>query len=733
MLRPPRQHHLDVDDMIDSTVDSSGYSYNTRSRSSGPGEAAALQNDEGPVQSSHYEDSSDDEVNEVNVRPQYHRHNSNNVESGISTSGQVDEGQFRLVPNNLEDERFNQFNPPRSQPEPSASSSTTSTSSTSRASASQNNSNEASVVMAPSASNSNANANAVATAASASLFCEPGPSRPRNNGLAQHSPGNSGLAGPSGSGSNNGASNSRNNGLDYEIDARQDLVHFPLDNFPDPTSGDYDPTLSSSFPPMDSHPVDLEDIQVQNFAPVANSEAGAEPSASVSSASMSKYINNNDMKDDLAASGSLGNISLAFSGLPGSKSSTSSSGAAGTIDSAEAKAASSSTSNNSYHSSILESMTGPLSKRLRTLHSLQQQQSTSSGSSSGMAPPPPSASESEAPRAGPSSYKVNGDGKKSKNNNEAEAAASKKSSNSTANASGSSNSSSTKAAAGSSSARQHFDPEQDDDGSAASGSSSNVIQTFSVTIETIGGGNAIKPKKFFQQKSANDELFDVIHPLNDEKSNSLALNRTRRKIKKKELIYCEQCRMDYDSECPLHQPVLMHIADQSIMTRAQASLPSGYLALRNTDTHTGKITIVVKKSTEINLNLVFPGIYAKKTIPKTCRFGPVEGRKTYVTNDQDLITFDDDFVLTILEEDGNVIKLDTADEDECNWMRFVRPADRFSEQNLVLSQENGQLYFTSTRNINPRQELRVGYSPSYSEARGLRPLQPSSEEIHQGN
>ena len=599
VLRPQRQHHLDVDDMIDSTVDSSsGYAYNTRSRSSGPGEAAALQNDEGPVQSSHYEDSSDDDeqVNEVNVRPQYHRHNSsNNGESGISTSGQVDEGQFRLVPNNLEDERFNQFNPPRSQPEPSASSSTsTSTSSTSRASASQNNNNnnnEAnSVVLIPSsATNSNANApsNTVsAVASAASLFCEPGPSRPRNNGLAsQPSPGSSNLAGPSGS--NNGASNSRNNGLDYEIDARQDLVHFPLDNFPDPAPGDYDPSLSSSFPPMDSHPVDLEDIQVQNFEPGV-----AEPSASVSSASMSKYINNNDMKDDMVASGSLGNISLAFSGLPGSKSSSSAN------DTAEAKAASSSTSNNSsYHSSILESMTGPLSKRLRTLHSLQQQQSTtSSGSSSGMAPHnPPSGSASESieapPKAGPSSYKVNGEGKKSKNNNEAEAASTSKKSSSNSspkNASGSSNNS-TRAAAGSSSApRQHFDPEQDDDGSAASGSSSsNVIQTFSVTIETNGGINAIKPKKFFQQKSANDELFDVIHPLNDEKSNSLALNRTRRKIKKKELIYCEQCRMDYDSECPLHQPVLMHIVDQSIMTRAQASLPSGYLALRNTDTHTG--------------------------------------------------------------------------------------------------------------------------------------------------
>lgn len=90
------------------------------------------------------------------------------MESGISTSGQVDEGQFRLVPNNVEDERFNQFNPPRSQPEPSASSSS-STASTSRASASHHHHpNEAAINNA--------------AAADQPLFCEPGSSRPRNNG-----------------------------------------------------------------------------------------------------------------------------------------------------------------------------------------------------------------------------------------------------------------------------------------------------------------------------------------------------------------------------------------------------------------------------------------------------------------------------------------------------------------------------------------------------------------------
>lgn len=95
--------------MIDSTVDSSGYS-NLNQRSSND-------SNEGPVQSSHYEDSSDDDSD---AQEAFSRQNSH-VESGISTSGQVDEGQFRLVPNNIEDEQFNQYNPPRSQAQTSVS------------------------------------------------------------------------------------------------------------------------------------------------------------------------------------------------------------------------------------------------------------------------------------------------------------------------------------------------------------------------------------------------------------------------------------------------------------------------------------------------------------------------------------------------------------------------------------------------------------------------------------
>ena len=73
---------------------------------------------------------------------------------------------------------------------------------------------------------------------------------------------------------------------------------------------------------------------------------------------------------------------------------------------------------------------------------------------------------------------------------------------------------------------------------------------------------------------------------------------------------------------------------------------------------------------------------------------------------------------------AGTINIDCSDEDLSNWMRFVRPADTWAEQNLVLTQEGDKLYFISTRNIHPKQELRVGYSEAYAKARGLPYLSP---------
>ena len=63
--------------------------------------------------------------------------------------------------------------------------------------------------------------------------------------------------------------------------------------------------------------------------------------------------------------------------------------------------------------------------------------------------------------------------------------------------------------------------------------------------------------------------------------------------------------------------------------------------------------------------------------------------------------------------------------EQSNWMRFVRAAESLSEQNLLLSQEGNQLFYTTTRSIEPKEELKVWYSAPYAKQRGLHLLDMS--------
>ena len=52
--------------------------------------------------------------------------------------------------------------------------------------------------------------------------------------------------------------------------------------------------------------------------------------------------------------------------------------------------------------------------------------------------------------------------------------------------------------------------------------------------------------------------------------------------------------------------------------------------------------------------------------------------------------------------------VDLSDEDSCNWMMFVRPAQNHLEQNLVAYQYGSEIFYTTIKNIQPKQELKVG-------------------------
>lgn len=63
-----------------------------------------------------------------------------------------------------------------------------------------------------------------------------------------------------------------------------------------------------------------------------------------------------------------------------------------------------------------------------------------------------------------------------------------------------------------------------------------------------------------------------------------------------------------------------------------------------------------------------------------------------------------------MEKDGDKSSdtwLDLSDEESCNWMMFVRPAQNHLEQNLVAYQYGSEIFYTCIKHIQPKQELKV--------------------------
>lgn len=70
--------------------------------------------------------------------------------------------------------------------------------------------------------------------------------------------------------------------------------------------------------------------------------------------------------------------------------------------------------------------------------------------------------------------------------------------------------------------------------------------------------------------------------------------------------------------------------------------------------------------------------------------------------------------------DGQVSHyLDGRDEANSSWMRFVRCARHKKEQNMVVFQYHGCVYYRTIREILPGQELLVWYDTRYSQFMGV--------------
>uniref|UniRef100_A0A3Q3H1W5 PR domain containing 4 n=1 Tax=Labrus bergylta TaxID=56723 RepID=A0A3Q3H1W5_9LABR len=165
-------------------------------------------------------------------------------------------------------------------------------------------------------------------------------------------------------------------------------------------------------------------------------------------------------------------------------------------------------------------------------------------------------------------------------------------------------------------------------------------------------------------------------------------------------IWCTLCERSYTSDCPEHGPVTF-ILDTPIQSRARLSLPRA-LCLR--------ISVADEPLEELPFRIRYSS--------KDC-FGPMVGQHCSNVDLSDWPQKESPQVWKMYHNNVLEFYIVTTDENECNWMMFVCKARTREEQNLVAYPANGKLFFCTTREIHPDQELLFYYSRDYCRLLGV--------------
>ncbi|KAG8438708.1 hypothetical protein GDO86_005050 [Hymenochirus boettgeri] len=176
-------------------------------------------------------------------------------------------------------------------------------------------------------------------------------------------------------------------------------------------------------------------------------------------------------------------------------------------------------------------------------------------------------------------------------------------------------------------------------------------------------------------------------------------------------IWCTLCDRAYPSDCPEHGPVTF-IPDNPIESRARLSLPK-QLAFRQSVTGADV------------------GVWTQETIPARTCFGPLIGQES---QSLEVAGWTDKSASHIWKMYHNGVMdfcIITTNENECNWMMFVRKARNTEEQNLVAYPHEGKIYFCTSQDISPEEELLFYYSRDYARQMGI-PEQPEFFLCHCG-
>ncbi|KAM6915290.1 PR domain zinc finger protein 1 isoform 1-T1 [Xenentodon cancila] len=114
------------------------------------------------------------------------------------------------------------------------------------------------------------------------------------------------------------------------------------------------------------------------------------------------------------------------------------------------------------------------------------------------------------------------------------------------------------------------------------------------------------------------------------------------------------------------------------------------------------------------------GVTSKELIPQGTRFGPFVGER-YTDETLPKDTDRKYFWRVFLEGHLHHI-LDGLNENRSNWMRYVNPARTVEDQNLVACQSGLEIFFYTTKPLQPGQELLVWYCSEFAERCNYPPL-----------
>ncbi|CAH3141624.1 unnamed protein product [Porites lobata] len=172
------------------------------------------------------------------------------------------------------------------------------------------------------------------------------------------------------------------------------------------------------------------------------------------------------------------------------------------------------------------------------------------------------------------------------------------------------------------------------------------------------------------------------------------------------MSWCDICNEKHDGECPMHGP--LHSL-RKLVNAGQSHSP-----LENGS--------ILKFPDEVclctsSIPCVSYGVCARKRIPAGTWIGPYEGK---LVRPEDIKVETETEYMWEVFHDGQVSHyLDGKDEANSSWMRFVRCARHKKEQNMVVFQYHGCVYYRTIREILPGQELLVWYDTRYSQFMGV--------------